>query len=243
MMNTIMVTLSSPPINAVTWTWGAIAIYAFTLKSLRSYRQTKGPLARIYVWLGFAFGTGLLFFGLPGFFTQNPHVLRFTYFLADLFVQIALQFATWLVWSIGMRVYTPLRYMLAVTIPLSIAILVTEMTEILTKIDVSVSQSPHLIIYTNQFLALLLKSIIYVLVALPLAFFLLKQVPNQVSRRAKFQSFLGGTLAICVGVAATSNNIFDKGSDTKQSSLSLAVFFTIFLLAQIPRPHRKPTPY
>lgn len=231
MMNAVMVNLTDAPINAYTWTWGAIAIYAFTLKSFLSYKRTKNPLARIYIWLGLTFGTGLLFYGLPGLITQNPHILRITYFTADGFVQLALQFGVWLLWFIGMRVHISLKYLLSCTVPISVA---TMIIEVLTS-HVSVSHSPHLIVYTDKFPVLVLKSILYVVVALPIAYFLLKQVPNQANTRAKFQSFIAGMIFIIVCIAATSNNIFDKGSDTVQSSTELAIFFTIFLLAQLPR--------
>jgi hypothetical protein len=229
-----MVNFTSAPLNAYTWTLGAIAVYAFSTKSILSYRRTKNPLAHIYSWLGFTFATGMLFYGLPGLITQNPHTIRYTYFLADIFVQLSLQFGIWLLWFIGMRVYISLKYLLALTVPLSIAIMIIE---VLTS-KVTISASPHLIIYTDMFIVLVLKSIIYILVALPLAYFLLKQVPNQATWRAKFQSFIAGMIFITVCLAATSNNIFDKGSDTVQSSMDLAIFFTIFLLAQLPRPFK-----
>jgi hypothetical protein len=231
MMNAIMVSLTNAPINAYTWTWGAIAIYAFSIKSFATYRRTKNPLARIYTYLGLSFATGLLLYGLPGIITRDPHILRITYFCADGFVQLSLQFGIWLLWFIGMHARISLRYLLACTIPISLA---TMIIEVLTS-TVRVSQSPHLIIYSDKFPVLVLKSIMYIVVALPLAYFLLKQVPNQLTTRAKIQSFIAGTIFIIVCVAATSNNIFDKGSDTIQSSRDLAIFFTIFLLVQLPR--------
>lgn len=232
MMNAVMVNLDSAPLNAYTWTWGAIAVYAFTIRSYISYRRTKNPLAKIYTFVGLSFAMGLLFYGFPGLFTQSPHILNVTYFMADLFVQIALQFAVWLLWFIGLRVYLNLKYLLAITIPLSTVIMVLH---VMTS-QVSLSLSQNLIIYTDKFPVLLLKSIIYILVPLPLAFFLIKQVPNQSSARAKFQSLIAGAIFIAVMAASVSNNIFDKGSDTRGSCLSLAVFFTIFFLAQLPRP-------
>lgn len=231
MMNAVMANLTDAPINAYTWTLGAIAIYAFTLKSFLSYKLTKNPVARIYIWLGLTFATGLLFFGLPGIFTLNTHILKITYFTADGFVQLSLQFGIWLQWFIGMRAHIKLKYLLAFTIPISLAILIIE---VLTS-QVRVSNSHNLIIYTDKFPVLLLKSIMYVIVAFPIAYFLLKQVPNQLSLRAKFQSFISGLIFIIVSVAATTDNIFDKGSDTVQSSIELAIFFAVFLIAQLPR--------
>jgi len=224
-----MVTLTSAPINALTWTWGAISLYAFVFRSFFNYKRTKNPLARIYTWLSLVFGTGLLFFGLPGLLTQNPHILRYTYFTADGFMQLSMQLGVWLIWFLGLRTYVKLRYLLAITIPFS---LVSLTTEVLTS-NVTVSRSPHLIVYTDHFPVLLMKSIIYLAVAMPIGFFLLRQVPNQTSVSAKLKSLVAGLMFIIVALAAVSNNIFDKGSDTVQSATDLAVFFTVFLLAQL----------
>ena len=234
MMNVIMVTFTSSPFNAYTWTWGGIAVYAFMIKSILSYRRTRNPIARIYIWLGLTFGTGLLFYGLPGLLTDNISILHYTYFVADIGVQLSLQFAVWLMWFLGMRLYVSLKYLLAVSLSLSFAIMIIE---VMTS-KVSISQSPHLIVYQDKLPVLILKSIIYVLVALPVGYFLLRQVPNQATAKAKIQSFISGLLFIIVCLAATSNNIFDKGSDTISSSTDLAIFFAVFLLAQLPRPHR-----
>jgi hypothetical protein len=38
---------------------------------------------------------------------------------------------------------------------------------------------------------------------------------------------------ILVSVAATANNIFDKGSDTVSSATTLAIFFTVFLFISL----------
>ena len=231
-----MTHITGAPINAYTWTLGGISIYAFTIKSYLNYQRSKNPLARIYTLLGLTFATGLLMYGLPALITQNAHLLRYTYFSADAFVQVALQLGIWLLWFIGLRIHFSLKYMLALTIPISVA---TMVIEVLTS-KVYVSQSPHLVIYTDKFPVLLLKSILYIIVAFPLAYFLLKQVPNQTNLRAKFQSFISGIIFIIISVAATSNNIFDKGSDTVQSSTDLAIFFAIFLLAQLPRRVKRP---
>lgn len=231
-----MVTLSSAPINALTWTLGAISLYVFTFKSFFTYRRTKNPLANIYTWLSGVFGTGLLFFGLPGILTQNPHILHYTYFMADGFVELSMQLGVWLIWFLGLRTYVKLRYLLAVSIPFS-AVLLT--TEVLTS-NVTVSKSPNLIVYTDHFPVLLMKSIIYIAVAIPIGFFLLRQVPNQTSISAKLKSLVAGLMFIIVCIAAVSNNIFDKGSDTVQSASELAVFFTVFLLAQLSRRTKRP---
>ncbi len=219
------------PINAITWSLGAAALYTFAWKSWRSYRWTKNPLARMYLVLGLTFGTGLFFFGVPGLFTQNLHILRYTYFLADLFVQISLQAALWLLWFLGLRNQVRLYYIYLVSIPFS-AVLMT--LQALTS-QVGLSQSPYLIVYTDKPAVLILKSIIYLAVAMPIGYFLIHQVPSQVSLRAKLKSLMAGMTFILVGLAATINNIFDKGSDTADSAIIVAGFFIIFLIVQLMR--------
>ena len=221
------------PINSVTWTLGAGSLYMFSFNSWRAHRLTKNPLARMYYILGLSFGTALFFFGVPGLFTQNPHILRYTYFSADFFVQASMQVQVWILWFLGLRNRAPLRRLLAGTLPFS-ALLIT--LEVLTS-HVAVSRSPYLIIYHDKPPVLILKSIIYVAIALPLGYFFLRRVPDQTTPRAKIKSLTAGLFFIVVCLAATSNNIFDKGSDTVSSSVTVLVFFIIFLLSQLPRPH------
>lgn len=219
------------PINAITWSLGAAALYTFALKSWLSYRRTHNPLAQMYYVLGLAFGTGLFFFGVPGLFTQNLHILRYTYFLADFFVQVSMQAALWLLWFLGLRSRLRLSYLYIMTIPFS-AVLMT--LQALTS-QVSLSQSPYLIVYTDKPAVLILKSIIYLAVAMPIGYFLIRQVPSQISLRAKLKSLTAGMTFILVGLAATINNIFDKGSDTADSAIIVAGFFVIFLIVQLMR--------
>jgi hypothetical protein len=82
---------------------------------------------------------------------------------------------------------------------------------------------------------LILQSVIYAIAAFSLSYFLLKHVKNQITLRSKFQSLVSGLIPVIVATAGISNNIFDKGSDTKQSAMELSIFFAIFLLAQLPR--------
>lgn len=219
------------PLNAITWTLGAIALYTFGLKSWRSYRRTANPLAQMYYLLGLTFGSALFFFGVPGLVTQDLHVLRYTYFLADFFVQTSLQIAAWLLWFLGLRNRLRLKSLLFFTVPFSTILLISEA---LTS-HVGISQSPYLINYVDKPLTLVLKSIIYLAIAMPIGYFLVRQAPKQPTLPAKAKSFMGGVIFIGVGLAATSNNIFDKGSDTRSSAITVMVFFAIFLLAQLPR--------
>jgi hypothetical protein len=221
-----------PPINAVTWSIGATALYTFGWKSWRSYRRTKNPLSRIYYILGLTFGTGLFFFGVPALFTDNLHILRYTYFLADMFVQITLQVALYLLWFLGLQGRVRLSRIYLVSIPFS-AVLLT--LQALTS-QVGLSLSPHLVVYTDQPAVLILKSISYLTVAMPIGYFLIRQTPKQPSLRAKTKAFMSGMTFILVGLAATSNNLFDKGSDTVQSAAIVGCFFVFFLLVQLLRP-------
>ena len=222
------------PINALTWTVGAVTLYTFSFKSWRTYSRTRNPLARMYSLLSLTFGTALLFFGLPGLLTQNPHILRYTYFSADFFVQVSMQIQVWILWFLGLRNRVFLRYLYIFTIPFSLVLLTLE---VLTS-HVSISQSPYLIVYVDKPPVLILKSIIYVTIAMPIGYFLLRQTPLQTSWRAKAKSLASGMIFIAVCLAATSNNIFDKGSDTPGSARTLLVVFIIFLLAQLPRGSR-----
>ncbi len=222
------------PINSIEWTVGAVALYTFSFKSWRSYRRTKNLLAQMYYILGTTFGTALVFFGVPGLLTQDAHILRYTYFSADFLVQVSMQVQVWILWFIGLRNRARLKTLLAFTIPVSVLSITWE---VLTS-KVTVSQSPYLIVYTDKTPVLVLKSIIYLTIAMPLGYFFLRQVPLQTTRQAKVKLMASGMFFIVVCLAATSNNIFDKGSDTPTSALTVTIFFIIFLLAQLPRPRQ-----
>lgn len=220
------------PINAATWSLGAAGLYVFVIRSWRSYRRTKNPMARMYYLLGLTFGTALFFFGVPGLITQDLSVLRVTYFLADLFVQISMQVQVWILWFLGLRNRLRLDYLYLVTVPFSTLLMTLQA---LTS-HVSVSQSPYIIYYTDKPAVLILKSVIYMCVAMPIGYFLIREAPKQAAIPAKLKTFIGGMTFIVVGLAATYNNVFDKGSDTKGSATVLGVFFFVFLLVQLLRP-------
>lgn len=220
------------PINAMAWSVGAAALYLFALRSWRSHRFTGNPLARMYFVLGLTFGTALFFFGVPALFTRDLGVLRYSYFFADLFVQISMQVALWLLWFLGLRNRVRLIYLYLVTVPFS-AVLMTLQA---TTSHVEVSRSPYLIVYTDKPAVLILKSIIYVAIALPIGYFLLRQVPRQTSFRPKVKSFIAGMTFIVICLAATSNNIFDNGSDTPTSAAIVLSFFIIFAVIQLLKP-------
>ncbi len=189
----------------------------------------------MYYVLGATFGTALFFFGVPGLLTQNTHILQYTYFSADFFVQVSMQVQIWILWFLGLRNRVRLRHIYAFTIPYSIVLITTE---VLTS-HVGISHSPALIVYEDHPPVLILKSIIYMAVAMPLGYFYLRQVPRQTTLQARAKSLVSGLTFIVVGLAATSNNVFDKGSDTPTSALIVMVFFVIFLLVQLPRYRRR----
>ena len=220
------------PLNCITWTIGALALYSFSFNSWLAYKETRSLLSRMYYLLSLTFATGLVFFGVPGLLTHDVHILRYAYFAADSFVQISMQIQVWMLWFLGLRNHIRLGWLLAITIPVSVLSLTIEA---LTS-HVSVSRSPDLVLFLDKPPVLILKSLIYVSIALPLGYFLLRQVPSQISRRAKIKSSAAGLFFIVVCLAATTNNIFDKGSDTVSSARTVLVFFVIFLLAQLPRP-------
>ncbi|HEX5743884.1 MAG TPA: hypothetical protein VFX84_00310 [Candidatus Saccharimonadales bacterium] len=224
------------PINAVAWSVGSLALYIFAFRSWRSHRITGNPLARMYYVLGLTFGTALFFFGVPALVTLDTRILRYSYFFADLFVQISMQVQVWLLWFLGLQRRVRLDYLYLATIPFS-AILMTLQA---TTSQVAISLSPYLVVYTDEPVVLALKSIIYVAIALPIGYFLLRQAPQQTSFRAKLKSFVGGMTFIVICLAATSNNIFDKGSDTPASAAVVLSFFIIFIIVQLLRPAYRP---
>jgi len=224
------------PINGFTWSLGSVVCWQFAIKALFSYRSSNNPLARIYGLLGVSLGTALFFFGVPALLTNNVHTLKYTYFLADLFVQVTIQLEVWLLWFIGLRTNVKLRNLLVVTIPFSTVLL---SAQLLTSY-VTISTKPNLVIYTDKPLVLALKSIIYMAIALPLGYFFLKQIPNQPSFRAKAKTLFSGLIFIILSSAATSNNILDKGSDTTTSATILGIFFALFLIVNL-LPRSSPT--
>ncbi len=228
--------MNGVPINAVSWSVGALALYIFFIKSWRSYKITRNPLARMYGVLGLTFGTALFFFGVPALLTQDTHVLRYTYFMADLSVQVSIQVQVWLLWFLGLRSYARLDRLYLLTIPFS-AVLMT--LQALTS-GVSIARSPYLVVYTDKPAVLVLKSIIYVAVAMPIGYLLLRQVPRQTSVKAKLKSFVAGMTFIVICLAATSNNIFDRGSDTPGSVAVVFTFFVVFVIVQLLRPAGRP---
>lgn len=214
------------PLNAFTWILGSAAMFTFGFKSWRSRQRTKNPLARIYFWITMTLGAAFLLFGLPALLTANTDILKYTYFLADVCVQLSMQAMVWLLWFVGLRERIRLWRLLIITSLFSLSLLVTQ----LFTSQVSLSVHPDLVVYADQWPVLIMKSVIYLTVALPLAYFLLRQVPAQASQRAKIKSLLAGLIFIVVSIAATYNNVFDKGSDTVGSTIVVAAIFAVFLV-------------
>jgi hypothetical protein len=224
------------PINSIAWSVGSLALYVFAFRSWRSYRITRNPLARMYTFLGLTFGSALFFFGVPGLFTENTRLLRYSYFFADLFVQISMQVQVWLLWFLGLQRRVRLDYLYLVTIPFS-AVLMT-LQALMSHVEIS--RTPHLVVYTDKPIVLVLKSIIYMAVALPIGYFLLRQAPRQTSFRSRAKSFVAGMTFIVICLAAVSNNIFDRGSDTPESAAVVLSLFIIFTIVQLLRPADRP---
>ena len=220
------------PINAITWTIGAIAYYAYAARSWASYHAAKNPLAHIYFWMTLIFGTAFLLFGAPALLFIDPLRLRVTYVLADVFVQAGMQTQVWLMWFIRFRNRFRLRHMLALSMTFSAILLIIEAA----TSTVSIQASPYLVIYADKPIVLILKSIIYLSVAMPLGYFFVRQAPAQPSLRGRLLSLLTGFIFLGVGLSATSNNIFDRGSDTLSSALVTGgIFVVTFILCAFPR--------
>ncbi len=214
------------PINGITWTIGGITTSQFGIKALLNYKNNRNPIARIYGWLGIALGIGLFFFGIPALLTNNTDALKYTYFLADLFVQLCIQIQVCLLWFLLLRSFVKLRYLLLISTTFSAVLLVIQF---LTS-TAMLSASHNLVIYQDKPIVLILKSIIYIGVSFPVGFFFLRQIPNSPTLRSKFKSLFSGLIFLILSTAATSNNLFDKGSDTVSSSLTLGVFFSLFII-------------
>lgn len=220
------------PINAYTWTLGCVAMAVFAFKSWHLYGLTKNPLAIMYTTVTVTLGVAFFFFGVPPFLTNNDAILKYTYFMADLWVQIAMQAMAWLLWFIGLRMVIGLRPLISVTATFSAVLLTLQ----LLSSQASVSQSPHLVVYADHMPVLIMKSVIYIVIAWPIGYFLIRQAFRQPNTRAILKSLTTGLIFILVSVAATMNNIFDKGSDTVTSTSIVAIFFGLFLLvASLPR--------
>jgi hypothetical protein len=89
---------------------------------------------------------------------------------------------------------------------------------------------PHIVNYLDNTFVLVLQSIIYLSICLPVGYFFLLQIPRQPSAWLKIKSLLNAVIFISISLAATWNNLFDKGADTKNSAIFLAVIFMIFLV-------------
>ncbi|MEK7059831.1 MAG: hypothetical protein AAB971_03680 [Patescibacteria group bacterium] len=225
------------PVNAYTWTLGSLTVAVFAYRSWRTYKATKNPLAHIYFWLCTGLSSAFLVFGLPAILTANIGILRYTYVMADTLVQLTLQVETWLLWFIGLRNNIRLKTLIMMTSAYSLILIAIEST----TSKVAISQSPHLVVYSDIPTVLIMKSIIYIAIALPLGYFFLRQVPKQTNLQAKVRLLFSALSFITISLAATSNNIFDNGSDTIQSTTILAGFFAVLLIAVLlPSPKQTP---
>lgn len=220
------------PVNAYTWTLGCAAMIVFAFKSWRLNSQTKNPLAVIYTAITVTLGIAFFFFGVPAFFTADGTILKYTYFLADLFVQISMQAMAWLLWFIGLRTAVQLRVLISLTAGFSAVLLILQLLTSQAWVD----QSADLVVYADQMPVLVMKSAIYITIAWPIGYFLIREAFRQSAVRAVLKSLATGLIFILVSLAATINNIFDRGSDTRTSTVVVAVFFGLFLVvAALPR--------
>jgi hypothetical protein len=221
------------PLNGITWSIGAIATTRFGLRSLKSHKENLNPIAKIYGYVGITLGIAFFFYGIPALLTNNTSALKYTMLSADVFVQLSMQILVWLMWFLGLRNYMKLRYLLTISGVYSLILLVYEAF----TGHVTITSSPHYIVnYIDKPLVLIMQGVIYISLALPLGYYFLLQVPKQTNLNAKLKNFMNAMIFFFVSIAATSNNIFDKGGDTESSALVLGIFFIVFLIVSfIPR--------
>lgn len=225
--------------NGVPWTIASVLVYRFGIKGYRSYRKSKNPLSKIYGFLGLTLGTSLFFYGVPILITINADIIKYTYFIGDLFAQIAMQINIWLLWFIVFRYRVRLRNILIFSVPYSVILLAIQ----LKTSYITYSYNPLIVGYNDHTSLIILKSIIYIGVAWPLGFFFLHQLPSQPDLLTKFKSLIIGGMFILISGIATYQEITDKGADTYNSALFSLVIFLVFLAGSlIPKSKNKPLP-
>lgn len=223
----------TPPINAITWTFGAIPILILCFRGLKTYRQAGNPLSLMYVIIGFTVSLGFLLIGIPPFFTSNSSILIITYYLATISFLSSIQAQTWLLWFIGLRKYISLKKLLLASIIFALVILGLQVG----TSHAFVQYQPHLVQYIDAPDVLLFKSALYILLALPISYFFINQARIQKEWLIKAKSLTTAAVFLTVCAAAVSTNILYKGGDSVSSSKILDIVFALILLGCL-LPHR-----
>jgi hypothetical protein len=165
------------PYNSFSWFLGFVGLFLFSLRSLAAYKETGNQVAKIYSRMSMAFALGFLFFAIPMALTLDPAVLTKYYTLSEIPVQIAVQLEIWLLWFIGLRNKIHLRYLLLVSIVLSIIIIGTE----IGTSHFVITQNPLIATSVDILFVSFLKSILYIMISWPLGFFFIAQAKLQKS--------------------------------------------------------------
>ena len=224
------------PINAYTWTFGAIPIIILCYRGLKSYRQAGNPLSLMYVIIAFTVSLGFLLIGIPPFFTSKSSILIITYYLATIVFLLSLQAQTWLLWFIGLRKYISLKKLLLASGIFALVILGLQ----IGTSHAIVEYNPHLVQYTDAPDVLIFKSAFYILIAVPISYFFINQARVQKEWLVKSKSLITAAVFLTVCAAAVSTNILYKGGDSVSSSRIIDIVFTIILLGSIiPHGHTK----
>ncbi len=217
----------NPPINAYTWTIGALGMFVYVIKSLLSYRKTHNPLGLIYASIGVGLGLGFLCFGVMGFFSTDTTVLLKADQLGELFIQIGMIGEAWLLWYIALRGRIRFLYILIPTLIMNIAIVVTvfHYTQLVVVNNVMVS--------IDAPITSLLKTIIYIVIPWPTGYILIKQGLAQSTFIAKARLVSIGLAYFFVTIYAIISNWTTHGGDSPTGSVIALVFFSIFLIVTL----------
>ncbi|MEO7617344.1 MAG: hypothetical protein ABIS59_00720 [Candidatus Saccharibacteria bacterium] len=217
------------PYNSYSWFLGFIALFAFSLRSLAAYNETGNQVAKIYSRMSMAFAFGFLFFAIPMALTLDPAVLTHYYPLSEIPVQIAVQLEIWLLWFIGLRSKIHLRYLLMVSIPLSIIIIGTE----IATSHFVVTQNPLIATSVDILFVSFLKSLLYIMISWPLGFFFIAQAKLQPTLRAKITSVMTGLVFLIVSLGAVASSFTSGGGDTYSSTVIDGILFVMFSVVNL----------
>ena len=213
------------PINGIAWTLGSVVIGLFGYKSWRSYQVTKNPLGPIYAYIGLVFGISFGFFGVPPLFTKDIHTLTHTYFAADICAQIGMLGQARLLWFVGLRHRLPWKAVAIPTLALSTTII---WFEVHTS-SVAIDASQNLVLYKDHLLVNVLKSLIYFVIAYPIAYFFIRQGLRRSTLKARTNSIAAGAVFFLIASASIENALFSGGADTRQTAQQNIIVFAIFL--------------
>lgn len=225
-----MVIVHPIPLNAIAWSLGVPGGAIFTYKTARIYVNQRNPLAGLY---SIVFGLLMLsfcFFGFPGWFTHDTKALTLAYYFADFFLLASFIAQAYLLWFVGLKTRINKWAILGPTILLITTIFV---------LDLMGSRSfyqPNLILNVDPTLSLGLKTILYLIIPWPLAYFIIRIGTQQTSAAAQAKSIIIGLAYFALSTGSVFSNIFDNGADTiSSSSINIVCFIIFFIITAWPR--------